>query len=215
MNAILTALLLAAPPVAAQPAPNVDAVVAGIQAFYANASDLKANFTQTYTYKIYNRTKVSNGVVFFKKPGKMRWDYKSPTPKVFLSDGKTLWVYEPDEAQAFKRALNKSQLPVALTFMTGEGKLAEAFNATLLKSKDPAKLKVKLVPKTHQGDYKALVLTVDAKTYQVLASTVFDPVGNTNYVAFSGMQTSVGLPDKGFSFTPPPGVKVISGAPKR
>lgn len=206
---------ISAQPVTAQAAPAVDAVVAGIQAFYAEATDLKASFTQTYTYKIYNRTKVSNGTVFFKKPGKMRWDYTSPSKKMFLSDGNTLWVYEPEENQAFKRALKSSQLPVALTFMTGQGKLADAFNATLLTSKKADVLKVKLVPKLNQGDYKALVLTVDAATYAVKASTVFDPVGNTNYVVFGGMKTNVGLPDAGFVFTPPAGVQVITGAPRK
>ena len=214
-RALLTLGALAALTASAHAAPTVDAVVAGIQAFYADAADLKASFTQTYTYKIYNRTKVSNGTVFFKKSGKMRWDYTSPTKKMFLSDGATLCVYEPEENQAFKRALSSSQLPVALTFMTGEGKLADEFNATLLASKAPGVLKVKLVPKRNQGDYKALVLTVDAQTYAVKASTVFDPVGNTNYVVFGGMKTNVGLPDKGFVFVPPAGVQVISGAPKR
>lgn len=200
---------------AAQAAPTVEAVVAGIQSFYGNAADLTAGFTQTYTYKIYNRKQVSSGKVFFKKPGKMRWDYATPTKKVFVSDGATLWVYEPDENQAFKRSLKSSQLPVALTFMTGEGKLAEAFTASLLTSKDPAIYKVKLVPKTHQGDYKSLVLTVDAKTYAVRASTVFDPVGNTNYVQFTQMKTNGNLPDAGFKFTPPAGVQVITGQKKK
>lgn len=212
LHRIIALLLLSG---AAHAAPTVDEVLAGIQTFYGDATDLKASFTQTYTYKIYNRKQVSTGTVFFKKSGKMRWDYKTPTRKLFVSDGSTLWVYEPDENQAFKRSLKSSQLPVALTFMTGEGKLAEEFNATLLASKDPAKHKVKLVPKRDQGDYKSLVLTVDAKTFAVQASTVFDPVGNTNYVVFGNMKTNVGLPDGGFKFSPPAGVQVITGQKKK
>lgn len=211
LHRILALTLLAG---AAHAAPTVDAVVAGIQAFYGDAADLKASFTQTYTYKVYNRKQVSTGKVFFKKPGKMRWDYQTPARKLFVSDGATLWVYEPDENQAFKRGLKSSQLPVALTFMTGEGKLADEFTSSLLESKDPAIHKVKLVPKRHQGDYKSLVLTVDAKTFAVQASTVIDPVGNTNYVAFSDVQTNAGLPDQGFAFSPPAGVQVITGEKK-
>ena len=62
----------------------------GIQKFYAEAQDLTAQFEQVYTYTVYGRKQKSNGVVYFKKPGMMRWDYRRPTPKVFVADGKRL-----------------------------------------------------------------------------------------------------------------------------
>ncbi len=195
-------------------AADVAAVVAGVQAFYADARDLKAGFTQTYTYKVYDRTQVSKGTVYFKKPGKMRWDYKTPQPKVFVADGKTLWVYEPTENQAFKRPLASAQLPVALTFMSGEGDLNAEFETRLLPPKDADHYLVELVPKKHAGDYQKLLLHVDRATFAVHASTVIDPVGNTNHVAFSEVATSVGLPDGGFDFVPPAGVRVITDPPK-
>jgi len=210
----------APPPKTASPAPKavpaatVDAdptaqVLAGIQGYYANAQDLKAEFTQHYTYKVYDRTQVSSGKVFFKKPRMMRWDYRKPAPKVFVADGKTLWVYEPEEGQVFKRDLAGSQLPVALTFMSGEGDLAEAFDATLT-DESKADFVLELVPKKSAADYQKLVLSVDRGTYQVRESTVIDPVGNINRVVFTGIKTNSGLPDRGFQFTPPKGVRVIS-----
>lgn len=204
---MLSVLLLAAP---AGAAPDVKAVVDGIQTFYADAQDLQASFTQRYTYLVYDRTQVSNGIVYFKKPGMMRWDYQQPQPKVFVADGQTLWVYEPTENQAFKRKLADAQLPVALTFMSGKGKLLEEFDAKLLPSKDAAAYVVELIPKRHAGDYKSLRLTVDAKTYAVTASTVVDPVGNTNALTFTDVKTNVGLPDAGFKFRPPDGVRIVT-----
>ena len=82
---------------------RADEILAGIQSFYGQTADLKSDFIQTYTYKVYNRTQISKGRVFFKKPGMMRWDYAEPTPKVFVADGETLWVYEPNENQVWKR----------------------------------------------------------------------------------------------------------------
>ncbi len=211
----------APPPKAASPAPtpampaakiDVDPtsrVLAGIQGYYAAAQDLKAEFTQHYTYKVYDRVQVSSGRVFFKKPRMMRWDYRKPASKVFVADGKTLWVYEPEEGQVFKRDLAGSQLPVALTFMSGEGDLAKAFDATLI-DESAADFVLELVPKKSAADYQKLVLTVDRGTYQVRESTVIDPVGNINRVVFTGIKTNSGLPDRGFKFTPPKGVRVIS-----
>ena len=46
---------------------RLDEILSGIQKFYGQTVDLKANFTQTYTYKVYNRKQVSKGRVFFKK----------------------------------------------------------------------------------------------------------------------------------------------------
>lgn len=189
--------------------PELSRVLDGVQRFYADARDLRARFTQTYTYKVYGRKQVSTGRVFFKKPRMMRWDYKTPAAKVFVADGRTLWVYEPEENQAFRRDLSSSQLPVALTFMSGEGNLVDEFDARLLPG--PSEVyQVELIPKRHAGDYRSLVLKVDRETFAVRASTVVDPVGNINQVVFSDVATNVNLPDSGFRFTPPKGVRVIS-----
>lgn len=207
--ALILAALCVAGPASAEDPPTVDAVIDGIQSFYKDSKDLKASFTQRYTYKVHKRTQRSSGTVFFKKPSKMRWDYQKPIKKVFMADGSTLWVYEPEEAQVFKRDLGKAQLPVALTFMSGEGDLRTEFDAKLVIPKDIDSLLVELTPKRDQGHYKSLSLLVDAKTYQVKASTVVDPVGNINHVVFEGVKTNVGLPDKGFVFKVPDGVRII------
>ena len=60
-----------------------------------------------------------------KKPGRMRWNYQKPDPKMYLADGDTLWLYEPEDKQAFKQDLKASQLPAALAFLTGKGKLTD------------------------------------------------------------------------------------------
>ena len=183
-------------------------MIDGVHAFYKDARDLRARFTQKYTYTVYGRTQVSSGRVFFKKPGMMRWDYQKPTPKVFVADGKELWVYEPEENQAFRRKLGSSQLPVALAFMAGTGDLRQEFNITV-QANAPSHFTLELVPKLNEGDYKKVILTVDRSTYAVQTSTVVDAVGNINRVEFIGMKTNIGLKDQGFNFSPPAGVRVI------
>ncbi len=222
MNSLLAVLISLLAPAASAPAAPASApaapvsavndaagVMAGVQRFYQSTTDFKAKFTQTYVYKVYGRSQVSVGNVFFKKPGRMRWDYVTPVPKLFLSDGATLWVYEPQESQAFKRSLSSTQLPVALTFMSGQGRLEDEFAGALLQSSDGKSYLLQLTPKKNAGDYQSLRLKVDRSTFAVTASTVVDPVGNTNTVEFSNFETNKGLPEKGFQFVPPAGVKVI------
>ena len=66
----------------------------------------------------------------FKKPGRMRWDYDKPEKTTYVTDGAVLWLYEPEDQQAFKQELKASQLPAALAFLTGKGKLADEFDIT-------------------------------------------------------------------------------------
>jgi outer membrane lipoprotein carrier protein len=190
---------------------KLNEIVDGVQKYYAEIQDFKADFSQKYTYKIYQRKKISAGQVYFKKPSKMRWDYITPISRVFVADGKVLWVYEPEEAQVFKRELEKAQLPVALKFMKGDGKLTDDFNVTLLPSTENEQFLIELKPKVVNGEYQYLRLTINAKTYEVLVSTLIDAVGNENQISFMRMQNNQNLPDTGFQFTVPEGVRVIEG----
>ena len=173
-----------------------------VQSFYAEASDFQAKFKQTYTYRIYGRKKVSNGRVFFKKPAKMRWDYEAPIKRVFVADGSTLWVYEPEEAQVFKRTLNSTQLPVALRFMKGEGKLSEDFIVIKVTAGDIAGHSVlHLKPRVPSPDFISLQLTINQETGAVTSSMLTDPTQNTNRIDFVEVKVNQSLPDAGFSFT--------------
>ena len=186
----------------------LERVINGVQSFYATAQDFKADFRQTFTYKIYQRKKISTGKVFFKKPALMRWDYEAPHERLFIADGSILWVYEPEEAQVFKRALASAQLPVALRFMKGEGRLTDDFKVASL-SKNEQAYQLTLHPKTPTSEYRELQLIVDPDQFNVTASVLIDPVGNSNHIAFVDAKVNSDLPKEGFNFTPPAGVRVI------
>ena len=187
---------------------EIDRVLDGIQAYYKSAKDLKADFHQTYTYVQMGRKQKKQGRVYFKTPHRMRWDYKKPVPQVFISDGKTLWVYQPRDAQVFKQNLNSSQLPVALTFMGGQGDLRTEFKGSL-KASTGSHYRVELIPRRDEGNYKAVILTVNKTDFSVVASTVVDPVGNLNELKFSKVQRNTGVPDRAFEFKVPKGVRII------
>ena len=60
-----------------------------------------------------------------KKPGRMRWEYVKPQKKLMVADGKTLWIYEPDDEQAYRHDLKGSSLPSSVSFLLGEGRLTD------------------------------------------------------------------------------------------
>ena len=219
--AVLSRVLLAAAPVAAAaPAPDagrleVGAVVDKVQRRYDSASDFRARFTQTLTSAAMGRKTNSAGAVMFKKPGRMRWDYDKPERATYVSDGNTLWLYEPDDQQAFKQALSASQLPAALAFLTGKGKLANEFDITLLDKSPyaaPGEYALALSPKVAEPQVKTLVFVVDPKTFDVRESVITDGQGNVNDLTFADIRTNTRLPDSDFRWSPPSGVRVIDTA---
>jgi outer membrane lipoprotein carrier protein len=195
----------------AQPAPAE--IVDKMQKFYERTQDFKADFRQVQTDKVFGRKRVFDGTVKFKKPGKMRWDYKTPEKKLFVSDGKTLWLYEPEDNQAFKQNLADSALPTAVTFLSGQGKLEKEFDVAMAEAGDveaeAGDFAIKLVPKQPTNQYKYIVLVVDPKDFHVKQSVIHDSQNNTNQVSFAKVELNTKIPDGQFNWAPPAGVKVV------
>jgi outer membrane lipoprotein carrier protein len=188
-------------------------VVDRMQRFYDRTQEFKADFRQTLTNPVFGRKQVFDGVVRFKKPGKMRWDYQTPEKKLFVSDGKVLWVYEPEDAQAYKQSLTDSTLPTAVAFLFGQGKLNQEFDATsepdAAKFGDARDVVLRLVPKKPTAHYKSIVLDLNPETAQVKQSFVFDTQGNINQVSFRKVELNGKTPDTMFTWVPPPGTKIV------
>jgi outer membrane lipoprotein carrier protein len=193
-------------------APIVE-VVAKIQKFYEATSSLKARFNQSLSGPMGQRK--ASGQVILKKPGKMRWDYEKPEKKLFVADGTTLWMYEPEDEQAFRQPLSSSQLPAQVSFLFGRGKLTDEFEITYFDEKrlgEPGDLVLKLVPKKPTAQYRHLLFVVNPRTYVVKETMLFDQQGGTNDLQFSAIEQNPksGVDDSRFSFTPPAGTKIIN-----
>jgi len=206
-------LALAGEAPVAQPARlELPVVVEKVQKKYDGAADFRAAFNQTLTNATFKRRTSSTGEVLLKKPGRMRWNYKTPETKTYVSDGDVLWLYEPEDKQAFKQDLKGSQLPAALAFLTGKGKLSEEFDIAI--AKDPPvgtsrDYVLALSPKQPQAQVKSLLFVVDPDTFFVRETFIVDAQGNTNDILFSDVKINVRLPESTFHFTPPAGVRIV------
>src|SRR5712691_3254711 len=209
--AVLTlAVLVAAGPVSAQP---LDEVVRDIEAAYGRMIDLRADFTQTAFNKSLNQTIPARGTVYLKKGGKLRWEFTEPTPQEIVSDGKKLWVYTPTLNQA-----NVAQAPEALagpagSFLAGLGRLRAEFGVRFLNPAQPRDAEgnwvLDLTPKRPLPTLARLVLSVDAKTWELRRAIVYDQFENTVTMRFTKVATDTGLPDRLFAFEVPKGVATV------
>ena len=189
-----------------------ESVLIEIQRRYETTNDLEANFVQEYVGKVMQRPQKGEGKVYFKKKGMMRWDYKSPNQKL-ISNGHTLWYYQPDENQVFISDVSrvvKERTPLA--FLAGEGDLSRDFNLANLNeavSLREENFVLELVPKETTPVLAKLILTVDKKTFYVIQADVVDGLGNVTRTRFTNIKTNLSLPDSFFNFIIPQGTEVL------
>jgi outer membrane lipoprotein carrier protein len=92
----------------------------GLQDRYNHAKTLQVSFNETYT--VQGRPHQSeSGALTLRKPGRMRWDYATPVGKLFLSDGKDVYLYTPDSKRVEKMPLKESEdWRAPLAFLLGK-----------------------------------------------------------------------------------------------
>ncbi len=205
----------AAPAVTAVPAvtsPAAQAAVDKVQAFYDKTGTFQSDFQQEFTVKAYNQKKTSKGHVTFSKPGKMHWVYDEPAGNHVVSDGTTLRVYEASNNQMFEQAVDKSQYPAALSFLTGQGKLADAFTFELAsgdKMSFPGGFVLIGTPKQPNPAYAKVLFYVDTATSQVRMVMIIDGQANRNRFVFTTPRVNDPVKPDEFKFTPPPGTSIV------
>ncbi len=194
-------------------------VANAVQAFYDQTSDVSAAFHQTYVNKIYKRTDRSSGRVVFKKPGMMRWDYSQPNGKIIVSSGKQLLIYEPgedgDQGQVMEQAITQAQLPQALSFLMGAGRLADDFTFRLLDAQGegfPSGDVLELRPKQPTPHYDRILFYVErsaALRGLVRRVLIIDSSGNRNRFDFSALKFNSGAGADVFQWKAPKGTRRV------
>jgi outer membrane lipoprotein carrier protein len=188
--------------------PEVKTLVDRMQAFYEKTADFKADFEQKYTYKRMKRTQASSGTVIFKKPALMRWEYESPSKKTFVLAGEKVYIYDPDARLLTRASIGSNQLSASVTFLWGQGKLADEFSIAKKDCADCKGTVLEMTPLKPDPRFKRILLEVDPKSAQVIKSTVIDPDGSENAITFKNLKTNTGINEDAFKLTPPEGTQV-------
>jgi outer membrane lipoprotein carrier protein len=111
--------LLALPAIAA-PDASLGRMLKGIEDHYNHAKTLQVLFTEEYTEQGQTR-RPESGLLSLRKPGRMRWDYTKPAGKLFISDGKTVYLYTPDAHRVERAPLKASEdMRAPLAFLLGK-----------------------------------------------------------------------------------------------
>jgi outer membrane lipoprotein carrier protein len=98
---------------------NLTRTLKAVEERYNRAQTLQIAFSEGYTSQ--GKTwKPESGLLFLHKPGRMRWQYSSPKGKLFLSDGKFVYLVTPDSNRVQKmKAKETEDMRAPLAFLLG------------------------------------------------------------------------------------------------
>jgi outer membrane lipoprotein carrier protein len=198
---------------AAVPAPDVHAIAQAVDERYNHLHSLQSDFTEIYRGAGMERTE--SGTLWLKKPGKMRWQYRSPREKLFLSDGKDAWFYVPGERQVRRTPVKKlDDLRSPLAFLLGKTKLEKELQALSLASDvaplAPEDVVLRGVPKSLADRVSQVLLEITPEHW--ISRIIIEEVdGSVTEYRFTNQRENVAVTDQQFQFAVPDGVEVIDG----
>jgi len=192
---------------------DVHTIAATVDQRYDHLHSLEAQFTETYSGA--GMTRTETGTLLLKKPGRMRWDYEQPRPKLFITDGGTAWFYVPGERQARRASVKQlDDLRSPLRYLLGKTKLEKELDGLSLaadqKPVEPGDVVLRGIPRGMQDRVSQTLLEV-APDGLIVRIVVEELDGSVTEFRFLQQKENVQIPDQQFHFVPPPGVEIVAG----
>jgi len=202
-------------PPAVDVSPSVDAYVSRLESAYQNIRTLRADFVQSYTAA--GRTRSESGIVYFARRGKMRWDYREPDEKLFLSDGKTLMLYVPSEKQLTRsRVKSSDDARVPFRLLLSRLNLHRVFGRIefadgALRPQPGDRVLVGLPKHQEEDEFREVRMEL-TPAFDIHRLVIRYPDQSTMEFTFDHVQRNVALSPTLFTFSPPAGTEVIDQA---
>ena len=192
---------------------DIKTIAANVDSHYNHLRSLQAEFTEVYRGSGMDRTE--SGTLWLKKPGKMRWEYRSPKEKLFVSNGKDAWFYVPDDRQARKESAKKLEgVRSPLAFLLGKTKLEKELHGLSL-APDIAPLTagdtiLRGIPSAMADQISEIVLEISPDN-RIVRLIVQGVDGASTEYRFADQKEDVALTDTRFDFKVPAGTEVVDG----
>lgn len=167
---------------------------------------MSANFKQIVKAKKREVSR-SSGIMALERPGRFRWETKSPMEQLVIADGKKMWVYDTDLEQVTVKKQDKGLGGTAALFLSGyDDTVTKDFDVT---QKDEGKLSIfDLQAKSSKANFQRIKMTFTQ--HDLTGLELYDQLGQITTVTLSGIKANPKLDQKLFQFKPPKGVDVVN-----
>jgi outer membrane lipoprotein carrier protein len=179
---------------------------AQVEKYLSGLASWTADFEQTIDDGHGHVLRSAAGRLYLQRPGKFRWDYSQPSEQLVLADGKQIWFYDKDLAQANVRDMDTSLASTPASLLSDNGSVSTQFDVTALPPSTGLQW-FQLVPKHANTDFQLVRIGFDKG--ELRSMFLADKLNQITQLTFSNSKRNVRLAPDLFSFVPPPGVDVI------
>jgi outer membrane lipoprotein carrier protein len=196
---------------------SISKIADRVDQHYNRLRSLRSDFVEIYEGAGLSRQEA--GELWLLKPGKMRWDYKQPRPKLFVTDNKTAYFYVPGDRQARRMPVKKLEdFRSPIRFLLGHTRLEKEFDHLTISTEralNPGDIVLQGVPLNMKERVNRVALEVTPGG-QIIRIFIEELDGSITDFRFSNIKEDVLVKDGLFHFKVPEGVQVIEtneGAP--
>lgn len=188
----------------------VSKVASRVDRRYNYLTTLKAQFQENYSGA--GLTRNESGQLWLQKPGKMRWQYEQPTPKLFVVDGKNAFFYVPSERQARRMPAKKlDDFRSPIRYLLGHTKLEQEFKELGISSEAPKQtgdVVLEGIPKGMEDRVRRVLLEITPAD-QITRIYIEELDSSSTEFVFRDIEENVAVKPELFRFSPPSGIEVV------
>ena len=186
---------------------ELDQVADALDRHYNALQSIRASFDEHYRGAGILRDE--SGTVLLTHSGRMRWEYRRPHEKLFLSDGKIAYFYVPGEQQARKAPIEAlDDLRTPLRYLLGKARIRKEFEGIVLNRAPNGHVLLRGVPKGMKDRVTETTLEINERD-QIERIVIEELDGSQTEFVFRDIQENVPTSDSSFRFQPPAGVQVL------
>lgn len=188
-------------------------VLEGLQRWLNGTTTLAGRFEQFLHSGALGTDESEHGMMYVRRPGKMRWDYSAPEVKTALLIGRQTSLYLAEDEQLI-RGMIDDESDLLPNLLAGTGALADMFHAELLASPGEhgsLNFILRLTPKGERSPFEAVILELAPGEFSIESVEVLDGAGDRMEYRFDRLRRNVQLPEGIFEFEPPPGTEIAGG----
>jgi len=190
--------------------PDLTTLLKGVEDRYNRAQTLQVHFEQTYAAP-QRAPKTESGELFLRKPGRMHWQYSQPAGKLFVSDGKFVYLYTPANNRVERTKVKESDdMRAPLAFLLGKLNFERDFKRFAYHPGDGGTW-VAAEPRSGKAPFTKVEFLV-TPTYEIRQLIVAEEGGSTMEFRFDQEKLNPTLAANLFRFQPPAGAEVVEAA---
>ena len=181
-----------------------------VSEYFAGLDSFQAHFSQVVEDSNGQQLQDSAGEVWMQRPGRFRWDYRTPYKQLIVADGKSIWTYDADLEQATVKPVDEALSSTPAMLLSGYRPLSEVMTWRKLEEKD-GRTVYQLDPRQTDAAVEKVQIAFEGK--QISTIDVRDGFGNHTRIRFSDVKRNQPINDDRFRLELPAGTDIIGDVP--